>query len=165
MQPRFLFIPHKDIIAEIIAYIMQLIAELEKSFFFFTFFTFIGRTPRLPISSLSIEFPDGCVKRETFTVNTILFPASSRYLYSEHCNCGRKRILRNTSETVVIRFLILFASVNSSPPPPSIVNNKRNISFCNFIVALYCLEILSTSFYRSRELRISIGISFFIHQE
>lgn len=126
MQPRFLFIPHKDIIVGIIAYIMQLIAELEKSFFFFTF---IGRTPRLPISSLSIEFPDGCVKRETFTVNTILFPASSRYLYSEHCNCGRKRILRNTSETVVIRFLILFASVNSFP---SIVNNKRNISFLQF---------------------------------
>lgn len=35
MQPRYLFIPHKDIIMEIIAYIMQLIAELEKSFFFF----------------------------------------------------------------------------------------------------------------------------------
>lgn len=35
MQPRFLFIPHKDIIVGIIAYIMQLIAELEKSFFFF----------------------------------------------------------------------------------------------------------------------------------
>lgn len=35
MQPRFLFIPHKDIIVRIIAYIMQLIAELEKSFFFF----------------------------------------------------------------------------------------------------------------------------------
>lgn len=44
MQPRYLFIPHKDIIMEIIAYIMQLIAELEKSFFFSL--TFVGRTPR-----------------------------------------------------------------------------------------------------------------------
>lgn len=96
-------------------------------------------------------------QRETFTVNTILFPASSRYLYSEQRNCGHKRILRNTSETVVIRFLILFASVNSFL---SIVNNKRNISFCNFIVALYCLVIPPLA-SNVRRLQISVGVSSF----
>lgn len=67
MQPRYLFIPHKDIIMEIIAYIMQLIAELEKSFSFF-FFLFAGiETPSdanfFFFFFFSIEFPDGCVKR------------------------------------------------------------------------------------------------------
>ena len=70
MQPRYLFIPHKDIIMEIIAYIMQLIAELEKSFSFFFFFFSGIETPSdanffffFFFFSISIEFPDGCVKR------------------------------------------------------------------------------------------------------
>lgn len=61
MQPRYLFIPHKDIIMEIIAYVIQLIAELEKSFFFFFLYLF-GRTPP-DANFFSIEFPDDCVKR------------------------------------------------------------------------------------------------------
>lgn len=55
MQPRYLFIPHKDIIMEIIAYVIQLIAELEKSFFFF-FYICLAEHLLMPTSSPS-SFP------------------------------------------------------------------------------------------------------------
>ena len=58
MQPRYLFIPHKDIIMEIIAYIMQLIAELEKSFSFFFFLRLLAsKHLQMPTSSSSSSSP------------------------------------------------------------------------------------------------------------